>query len=270
MLPPDRPALMGIVNVTPDSFSDGGVNFAPDTAIAAGLKMIEEGADFVDVGGESTRPGAEAITAEEELHRIIPVISELAKNGVKVSVDTMKSRVAREAIDAGAVIVNDVTALSDCAMTSLLAETGATVCLMHMQGSPRTMQQNPEYDDVVRDVRDFLLERVQFAEDCGVPRENVWIDPGIGFGKTVQHNLLLLKHMDEFVKTRLPVMIGVSRKSFLGKVLSPTNPLPSDQRLEGTLSAQVVAQLKGAKIIRAHDVKEARRAIDIAAAIAGA
>jgi len=258
---------MGIINVTPDSFSDGGLNYPADAAIAAGLRMIDEGADFLDIGGESTRPGAATVTLEEELRRVMPVVEALCKAGAKVSIDTMKAGVARAALSAGAVIVNDVTSLGDNAMAPLIASTGATVCLMHMQGTPRTMQQNPTYENVVADVRDCLAERAAFAQDCGIPRENIWLDPGIGFGKTAQHNLSLLKHLATLVNLGYPVMIGVSRKSFIGRVLNAENPLPVEDRMEGTLTAQVLAQLNGASIIRTHDVKEARRAMDMATAI---
>jgi dihydropteroate synthase len=267
---------MGILNVTPDSFSDGSVHYEPGVAIDAGLRMLDAGADILDVGGESTRPGAEAVPAEEELRRVLPVIEALAKSSATISIDTMKAAVAQEALKAGATIVNDVTALGDPGMAEVVASAGATVCLMHMQGNPQTMQSNPSYDDVVHDVREFLVARAEFAECCGIPRDKIWIDPGIGFGKALEHNLLLLKHLDELVSTNYPVLIGVSRKSFIAKVESTSKwanrnaALPVDQRLEGTLAAQVVAQLKGARIIRAHDVKEARRAIDVAAAIMNA
>ena len=267
LLPSNRPALMGIINVPPDSFSDGGVHFLTDAAVSAGLRLMEEGADVVDVGGESTRPGAGEVSADEELRRVIPVVERLAREGVRVSIDTMKAKVAKAALEAGAAIVNDVTAFGDREMPQAVAEVGCHVCLMHMQGTPRTMQQNPTYDDVVCDVREFLLERAGFAEACGIQRDKIWIDPGIGFGKTVQHNLLLLKELSQIVATDYPVLIGVSRKSFIGRVLRPGDPLPSDQRIEGTLAAQVIAQINGARIIRSHDVKESRRAIDMAAAI---
>ncbi|HWA81783.1 MAG TPA: dihydropteroate synthase [Fimbriimonadaceae bacterium] len=269
-LPKSRPALMGIVNVTPDSFSDGGVHFRPEDAIAAGLRMADEGADLIDVGGESTRPGAAAVPAGEELGRVIPVVEALARRGVAVSIDTMKPEVARAALDAGARIVNDVTAFSHPEMASIAAATGCTVCLMHMKGDPRTMQRDPTYVDVVREVRDYLAERAAFAESSGVAREAIWIDPGIGFGKTVRHNLLLLKHLESFVRTGYPVLIGVSRKSFIGRILNPENPVTVEERLEGTLAAQVIAQIKGVRILRVHDVKQARRALEVVAAIEGA
>jgi len=261
---------MGIVNVTPDSFSDGGLHFGAGDAIAAGLRMIEDGADCVDVGGESTRPGAEEVPVEEELRRVISVVEALAMKRVTVSIDTMKPAVARAALAAGAAIVNDVTALADPDMADVVAAAGCTVCLMHMKGNPKTMQANPHYDDVVAEVRDFLIERARFAESRRIARNKIWIDPGFGFGKTVQHNLLLLKHLDVFAATGYPVLIGVSRKSTIGRVLNPDSPLPVEERLEGSLAAQVVAQMKGARIIRTHDVKATRWAMDMTNAILGA
>lgn len=266
-LPPDRPALMGILNVTPDSFSDGGLHFEPSAAIDAARRMVEEGADLIDVGGESTRPGSEGISLEEELRRVVPVVRAIAADGVTVSIDTMKPQTARAALDAGATIVNDVTALSNPEMIDVVADAGCIVCLMHMKGEPRTMQVSPVYDDVIREVRDYLLDRAELAVACDIPSDRIWIDPGIGFGKNLEHNLSLLRHLESFVETGYPVLVGVSRKSFIGRILRPMDPLPVEDRLEGTLAAQVVAQMKGAKIIRAHDVKQARRAIDMTAAI---
>jgi dihydropteroate synthase len=253
---------MGIINVTPDSFSDGGLNLDAKSAIDTGLRMTDEGADLIDVGGESTRPGADDVSVEEELRRVIPVVEGLVRRGITVSIDTMKPRVAREAIEAGVEIVNDVTALADPAMADLVRELRCTVCLMHMKGTPRTMQQNPTYEDVVGEVRSALVKQAE-----GIPKNKVWIDPGIGFGKNIKHNLLLLQGLEAFVSTGYPVMVGVSRKSFIGRVLDGEHPLPVEQRLEGTLAAQAVAQIKGARIIRAHDVREARRGIEMVAAI---
>ena len=263
-LPEDRPALMGIVNVTPDSFSENGVNFLTSTAIDAGTRMLDEGADILDVGGESTRPGAVPISAEEESRRVLPVIEGLARIGARISVDTSKATVAAAALRAGAVIVNDVTAYRDKDMLSVCLEAKCTVCAMHMQGMPPTMQVNPTYDEVVPDVLAYLVDRAQAAERVGLPRSQIWIDPGIGFGKSPMHNLLLLNHLNEFVQTEYPVLIGVSRKSSIGAFAGGA---PVDQRLPGTLAAQVLAQAAGVRIIRAHDVKEARQAIDVAAAI---
>ncbi len=265
-LPLGRPAIMGVLNVTPDSFSDGGEFLAPEAAIAHGLQMQEHGADIVDIGGESTRPGASPVTEEDELSRVLPVVEALAAKGVAVSVDTSKAGVARRALDSGAVIVNDVKALSDLELRSLCADRGCSVCLMHMQGEPRTMQLDPQYEDVVVEVREFLVARAMEVEEAGVRHESIWVDPGIGFGKTLEHNLALLRHLDRLAEAGYPVLIGVSRKSFLGKLLGD---VPAADRLEGTLAAQVLAQSKGARILRSHDVREAKRAAIVAQAILG-
>ncbi len=259
---------MGILNVTPDSFSDGGIHFDPQIAIESGHQMIAEGADVLDIGGESTRPGSDPVSIEEELRRVLPVIQALAPHGYRISVDTMKAEVAKQALSAGASIVNDVTALRDPEMAKVCAASRCTVCLMHMQGEPKTMQVRPQYADVVGEVGAWLRERAHYAESEGI--ERIWLDPGVGFGKTTEHNLQLLRHLDKLVELGYPVMIGVSRKAFIGRVLrSHDDPLPSSERLEGTLAAQVLAQAKGAKIIRAHDVRAAKRAIEIASAILG-
>lgn len=258
---------MGILNVTPDSFSDGGLFFDPGVAIAHAEAMVSEGADLIDVGGESTRPGAPPVDADEELRRTIPVVHALASRGIAVSIDTSKSKVARAALAEGAVIVNDVTAGRDPAMAAVCASARATVCLMHMQGEPRTMQAAPSYRDVVAEVREFLGERAETFGEAGVT--DIWIDPGIGFGKTLHHNLALLRRLDRLVETGYPVLVGVSRKSFLGRLLgSDGDPLPPDDRLEGTLAAQVWAHVAGCRILRAHDVQASRRAIEVVAAIA--
>ena len=252
---------MGILNVTPDSFSDGGLHFEPTSAIQRGLQMIEEGADLIDVGGESTRPGAGSVEASLELERTIQVVETLAKRGIPVSIDTRKPLVARAALDAGAFLVNDVSGLRDPEMLELVEARKPTVCIMHMQGEPHTMQVQPAYEDVVSEVLNYLLK---VAANLKLPQNTVWIDPGIGFGKTVEHNLTLIQHLDEFARTGYPVLVGVSRKGFIGKVLGSSTP---EDRLEGTLATQVVAQLRGARIIRAHDVKEAAKAIVMTAAI---
>ncbi len=266
-LPGDRPAVMGILNVTPDSFSDGGLFFDTSAAIDRGLAMVAEGADIVDVGGESTRPGAEAVPAEEEARRVLPVIAGLADKGVIVSVDTAKAHVARLALEAGARIVNDVTAGTDPNMPQLWVDAKPTVCLMHMLGTPRTMQQDPHYTDVVTEVLDYLNQRASLAEGHGIGRDQVWIDPGIGFGKTVQHNLSLLAAIPRFVATGRPVLVGVSRKSFIGRILDGA---PPEHRLEGTLAVQVLAQQAGAKVLRVHDVQAALRSVRVAAAVLAA
>jgi dihydropteroate synthase len=252
---------MGILNVTPDSFSDGGQHFGFQTAVDAARQMVDDGAHVIDVGGESTRPGADPVSEDEETRRVVPVVEALAAAGITVSVDTMKASVARRALGAGAAIVNDVTALSDPEMAQVCADAGCTVCLMHMQGTPRTMQANPHYEDVVEEVRSFLVERAAFAQGHGIAADKIWIDPGIGFGKTVDHNLELLRNIPRLADTGYPVLIGVSRKSFIGRILGGAVPLPVEDRLEGTLAVQGYAQLQGAKIIRAHDVKAAGRTV---------
>ena len=255
---------MGIVNVTPDSFSEHGLNFNRSDAVDAGLKMFDEGADLLDIGGESTRPGADPVSIEEELRRVVPVIEVLAAKGIALSIDTRKAAVAKVALSAGALIVNDVTALGDPEMASVCASTGCFLCLMHMQGAPQTMQANPTYDDVVSEVLQFLLDRACLAEQSGIAGEKVWIDPGIGFGKTPMHNLLLLNSLSRLAESGYPVLIGVSRKSSIGVFAGGATV---EHRLPGTLAAQVLAQAFGVRVIRAHDVGEARQAIDVAAAI---
>ena len=260
-----RTAVMGIVNVTPDSFSDGGRYFDAARAVAHGEQMAHEGADVIDVGGESTRPGARPVPAEEEIERVIPVIRGLRRKiSIPISIDTMKSRVARAALDEGADLVNDISALSfDPAMASLVAAEKAPVVLMHMQGTPRTMQQSPTYGDVVEEVKAFLQQRIQFSIDAGVESERIIIDPGIGFGKNLEHNLALLRGLSALTALGRPVLAGISRKTFIGKLLD-AGP---EERLEGSLAAAVAAALAGANIIRVHDVKEAVRAVRIADAI---
>ncbi len=262
-----KPFLMGVLNVTPDSFSDGGQYFSSDAAIARGLQMVQEGADLIDVGGESTRPGAAEVSADEELQRVLPVIVALSKAGIKVSIDTYKPLVAEAALKVGAQIVNDVTGLRNPEMTEICVRSQCTVCIMHMQGEPRTMQLNPEYNDVVGEVSAYLVDRAERAIELGVARDRIWIDPGIGFGKSLEHNLLLLNHLDQIVAIGFPVLVGVSRKSFIGKITAIGDP---HDRLPGTLAAQVIAQEKGVRIVRAHDVKEASQAIDVAHAILSA
>ncbi len=254
---------MGILNVTPDSFSDGGLFLDCATAIEAGRRMMEEGADLIDVGGESTRPGAPDVLAQDEIARVIPVVAALARMGIPVSIDTMKSEVARAALAEGAQIVNDVNGLRASGMLELVSDSDCGVCIMHMQGSPRTMQKSPSYGNVVSEVLEFLVGQTALV---GGSPERVWIDPGIGFGKTVDHNLTLLRNVQDFVATGIPVLIGVSRKSFIGRVTGVDDPT---DRLEGTLAAQVWAQSKGVRIVRAHDVRASRRAIDMMAAIQG-
>lgn len=263
-LPDGRPAVMGVLNVTPDSFSDGGLYADPAAAVARGLQMVAEGADLVDVGGESTRPGADAVGLDEELRRVLPVVERLAREGVAVSIDTSKPEVARCALEAGASVVNDVTGLGGSAMRAACLSHRARVCVMHMQGSPRDMQAAPRYDDVVAEVFGFLTTRADEMVAGGFVRERIWLDPGIGFGKTLEHNLALLGALPRLVAHGLPVLIGVSRKSFLGRLLGDA---PTHGRLEGGLAAQVLAQCFGVRIIRTHDVLATRRAIQVTGAI---
>jgi dihydropteroate synthase len=256
---------MGVVNVTPDSFSDGGVNYEARAAVAAARRMVEEGAAIVDVGGESTRPGAEGVSLDEELRRVLPVLEAVAGE-LPVSIDTAKAEVARRALALGAELVNDVTALrGDPELAGVVADTGAYLCLMHMQGEPRTMQANPTYDDVVSEVGAFLEERLRFAVAQGVPEERVCLDPGIGFGKTVEHNFELLRRLDELVALGRPVVIGFSRKRSLGRVLG--DPDATTGPLSASLAAAVTAYERGATILRVHDVKEHVEALAVARAV---
>ena len=257
--------IMGVVNVTPDSFSDGGEFLDADTAVRHGLRLADEGAHILDVGGESTRPGAEPISPDEELSRVLPVIERLASEADgRLSIDTTKVSVARSALGAGATIVNDVSALRfDPDMAGLVAETGAGCCLMHMLGEPRTMQADPRYDDVVSEVKAFLEERLAFAVSEGVDEERVWLDPGIGFGKTVEHNLELLRRLDEIVAIGRPVVVGTSRKSFLGKLAGGRD---EGDRLPGTIATNVLALERGATVFRVHDVAPNVDALAVAAA----
>ena len=255
---------MGILNVTPDSFSEQGVNYHYRDAIDSAIRMMAEGADLIDVGGESTRPGAETVTVDEDLRRVLPVIEALTSMGIPVSIDTRKPDVARRALESGVAIVNDVTGMQDPAMMAICSQMGCTVCIMHMKGAPQTMQAKPEYEDVVSEVVAFLVDRANQAVSAGIAANHIWLDPGIGFGKTPLHNLQLLNQLPTLVAEGFPVLIGVSRKSTIGVIAGGA---PSDQRLPGTLAAQTLAQAAGARIIRAHDVKEARQAIDVTAAI---
>ncbi len=261
-----RTAVMGILNVTPDSFSDGGRYVDVDAALAHGVEMVRQGASIVDVGGESTRPGAEAVPLEEELERVIPVVRGLrARVAAPISIDTYKEAVARPALEAGADMVNDISALRfDPAMAGLVAAEDVPVVLMHMQGRPRTMQRAPRYVDVVREVAAFLRERAAFAVERGVGAHRIVVDPGIGFGKDMGHNLELLRRLDALVALGRPVLVGLSRKAFLGRLLDEDAP---DARLEGSLAGAAAAVLAGAHMIRAHDVAETCRAVRVAEAI---
>lgn len=262
----ERVHIMGILNVTPDSFSDGGRFLAPDAAVEHAIRMVSEGADIVDVGGESTRPGAEPASTREEMDRVLPVIEALAGEiDLSISIDTTKAAVAEAALEAGASIVNDVSAMRlDAAMAGVVKAAGAGVVLMHMLGEPRTMQEDPRYDDVVADVRRSLLGWAAEAEAAGIPPECIVLDPGIGFGKTLAHNLLLLKNLAALTEgSGYPLLVGPSRKSFIGMALD----LPLEERLEGTAAAVAWAAANGAQIVRVHDVKEMVRVVRMVEAI---
>lgn len=265
----DQPLIMGILNVTPDSFSDGGNFFNPSAAVEHAQCMADDGADIIDVGGESTRPGALPVPPDEQIQRICPVIWTLARQlDIPISVDTTSAAVAQAALEAGASVINDVSALRfDPEMAPLAARTGAPVILMHMLGDPRTMQDNPTYTDVIQEIKQFLAERIEFALAAGIDRSKIIIDPGIGFGKTVEHNLLLLKKLCDLCALDVPILIGPSRKSFIGKVLGIEKPA---DRLFGTAAAVVACVHAGAQIIRVHDVKEMSQVVRLAAAIRGA
>ena len=254
--------VMGILNVTPDSFSDGGQFFDHDKAIEQGIKMAAEGAAIIDVGPESTRPGAEFVSADEQIKRAIPIISAIAKKmKACISIDTTNYEVAKTALDAGANIINDITALAGERMTQLAAKRKVPVILMHMQGIPRTMQVEPKYKDVVSEVLKFLLERAKRAEKFGIPKERIFIDPGIGFGKTVEHNLKLLANIDKFVKTGYRVLVGPSRKWFIGKLIGKENPV---DRTFGTAAAVALCAAAGVSIVRVHDVAKMIDVVKIA------
>ncbi|MCX7798799.1 MAG: dihydropteroate synthase [Fimbriimonadales bacterium] len=270
-LPSNRPALMGILNVTPDSFSDGGLFLNASDAVARARAMMEEGADLIDVGGESTRPGAEAVELEEEWRRIGGVLGRLAQLGIPVSVDTRKPEIAKRALEAGASVINDVGGFRDPKMLEVACSSRCSVCVMHMQGEPATMQLEPKYADVVAEVLGFLEAQAAELVRCGKAREQVWIDPGIGFGKKLEHNRSLLQALPRFAQTGYPVLLGVSRKSFVGTVLgSATDPLQVSERLEGTLAVQAWAQLSGVRILRVHDVRPAKRVLNMISWLSGA
>lgn len=266
--PSDHTLVMGILNATPDSFSDGGRYATRDASVAHGLHLWHQGADIVDVGGESTRPGAEPVPADEEMARVVPVIRELVDLGVVVSIDTMKAVVAAAAIEAGAHIVNDVTGLADPAMAPLCAKAGVGVVLMHMQGSPQTMQDDPTYSDVVAEVEELLEGRVELAIGGGIDRSRLCIDPGIGFGKTFEHNIELLNNVDRFVASGLPVMIGTSRKGFLGTILRDAGiETAAAERDVATAATVALAVAAGAAVVRVHNVGHAVQAARVAGAM---
>lgn len=261
--------IMGILNVTPDSFSDGGKYVSVDGAVKRALEMEKEGADIIDIGGESTRPGAKAITLDEEMNRIIPVATELVeKTSIPISIDTYKSKIAKNAIDIGIDMINDVTALrGDKKLVNVVAEYDIPICLMHMKGNPRNMQTDPRYDDIMVEIKSFLKERAEYAVFNGVDKNNIIVDPGIGFGKRTglgtEDNCEILKRLSELKDLGYPILVGPSRKTFIGNICGWGEPLPAENRLEGSLAAAAIAVMNGADIVRVHDVKETRRAIDL-------
>jgi len=259
-----RSIVMGILNVTPDSFSDGGQYDRVEQALEHALQMQREGADIIDIGGESTRPGADPVTAEQELDRVLPVIRAIRReSSIPISIDTSKPEVMRAAVAAGADMVNDVNALQAPDAVETCAELEVPVCLMHMQGEPRTMQQHPQYGDVVRDVSDFLRRRCQACIDAGIDRNKIVLDPGFGFGKTLQHNLVLLNGLETLCELELPLLVGISRKSMLGAILDR----PVDERLYGGIAAAVIAHTRGARLFRVHDVAPTRDALALCDAL---
>ena len=267
--------IMGILNVTPDSFSDGGKFFSFDDAVKQAVKMQKEGADIIDIGGESTRPGAKAISLEEEMNRVAPIVEELVKKiKVPLSIDTYKSEIAEKALDLGASMVNDVSALrSDKNLASVVAEYDVPICLMHMKGSPRNMQVDPVYDDVVREIYDFLKERSEYAISCKIKKENIVVDPGLGFGKRtgqgIEDNCEILQRLNELKHLGFPVLVGASRKTFIGNVYGGGQQLPATNRLEGSIASACIAAMNGADIVRVHDVKETRKALEIVDCVRG-
>lgn len=259
----ERPLVMGIVNVTPDSFSDGGCHFDAACAVAHGRQLVEEGADLLDIGGESSRPGAQAVSAAEELRRVLPVIEALAGVGVPISVDTVKPEVMRRAVEAGASLINDIAALQAPGALDIAAASGAAVCLMHMRGEPRTMQHDPAYGDVVQEVHEYLAGRVAAAQAAGIPAERIIVDPGFGFGKRLEHNLALLRHIDVFQGLGACVLAGLSRKSMLGEITGRK----VSERDTASVAAALLAAQNGARILRVHDVAAMNDALAVWAAV---
>lgn len=268
-LPCDRPAIMGVLNVTPDSFSDGGKWVSLERAVAHAEEMMADGADLVDVGGESTRSGADPVSVDQECNRVLPVIKECVNRGIPISIDTRKAEVASAAIAVGAEVVNDISGLADPEMLPLIAQSHVQICLMHIQGDPQTMQLNPHYQDVVMEVKTELLKKAKLCEAAGIDQHSIWVDPGFGFGKTLEHNLQLLNHLEDLTSSGYPVLLGVSRKSSIGAILRSKDqtPLPPDKRLFGSIAMQVIAQIKGVRLIRTHDVLEAHQACEVAARV---
>jgi len=254
-----RPLIMGIVNVTPDSFSDGGLHATTEAAVAHGLRLIEEGADILDIGGESTRPGSMPVALDEELKRVLSVLEGLKHVNVPLSADTQKPEVMREALRAGASMINDVNALAAAGALQAVAKSNAAVCLMHKQGEPLSMQVNPQYHDVVAQIKAFLSSRVEAALAAGIARERIVIDPGFGFGKTVEHNLALLRNLEQFRELEVPLLVGLSRKSALGKIANR----PTGERIYSSMAAALIAVTKGANIVRVHDVGATRDALSV-------
>ena len=265
-LPLGRPLVMGVLNVTPDSFSDGGTFLDRGAAAARARRMAEEGADIIDIGGESTRPGAAPVSVDEELDRILPVLRDLGNLEVPVSVDTRRPRVMREAVAAGASMINDVQALAAPGALEAVAQSGCAVCLMHMKGEPRTMQQDPQYGDVVNEVKEFLSDRISRAEKAGIARERIVVDPGFGFGKALAHNLQLLARLGELAALGVPVLAGLSRKSMLGAITGRAAGDP----LAASVAAALLAAERGATILRVHDVNETKDALAVWQALRGA
>ncbi len=259
------PRIMGILNVTPDSFSDGGLHATTQAAISKAWQMIEDGADVIDIGGESTRPGAQSVNLDDELARVLPVIAALRDAPVPLSVDTMKPQVMQAALDAGAVLINDVNALRTPGALDVVAASDAGVCLMHMQGAPRTMQASPHYHNVVAEVGIFLAERVAVVKAAGIPDRRIMLDPGFGFGKSQQHNLALLRDMGQLAKMGYPLLLGISRKSILGAITGR----PVDERMPASIAAALYGVMHGASMVRVHDVAETRDALQIYKAIRG-
>lgn len=265
-----RTLIMGILNVTPDSFSDGGRFFEVARALEQARRLVAEGADIIDIGGESTRPGAQAVSAEEELRRVVPVIQAIRRElSVPISIDTYKAKVAEAALSVGANMVNDISALRfDGQMAELVAQAGVPVILMHMQGEPKTMQANPVYRDVVGDMKEFFAERIEFSLTHGIAKQHILIDPGIGFGKRVEHNIEILRRLGEFQELGCPLVIGTSRKFFIGRLGRPhAEPLPVHERLEGTIASNAIAVLHGAQVVRVHDVGAMKKALAIVDAV---
>ena len=254
--------IMGILNITPDSFSDGGDFFEKNIAIERALEMVEQGADIIDIGGESTRPFSDSVSLKEEISRVIPVIEGICKESdVCISIDTTKSKVASEALEAGATVINDISAMEiDSLMVDVALKFNCPIVLMHMKGIPKNMQDNPQYQSLISDIKEYLLARIDFVVSKGIDRNKIIIDPGIGFGKTVENNFEIINNLDQFVKMNFPVLLGASRKSFIGVSLN----LPENDRLEGSIAANIIGLQKGAKIFRVHDVVETNRAMVIA------